>query len=120
MAAAFSSAIILSLIAVQIAYESLLRLIHPVPIAYGEAIAVAVLGLAVNLVSAWLLRDTHDHHGHGHSHDAHHGHSQRHRHHDNNLRAAYVHVMGDAATSVLAIAALLTAMYSNLAMLCAA
>jgi cation diffusion facilitator family transporter len=106
--AAFSSAIILGLIAVQIAYESALRLVNPVPIAYGEAIAVAVLGLAVNLVSAWLLRDDHDHHhGHGHSHDDHH------HHHDNNLRAAYVHVLADAATSVLAIAALVTAMYSQ-------
>ena len=73
--AAFSSAIILALIAVQIAYESVVRLIHPVPIAYGEAIAVAVLGLAVNLVSAWLLRDDHDHH-HGHGH-AHYDHDQR-------------------------------------------
>jgi cation diffusion facilitator family transporter len=105
--AAFSSAIILGMIAVQIAYESALRLVHPVPIAYGEAIAVAALGLCVNLVSAWLLRDDHDHHhGHGHAHDDHH-------HHDNNLRAAYVHVLADAATSVLAIAALVTAMYSQ-------
>jgi cation diffusion facilitator family transporter len=104
--AGFSSAIILGLIAVQIAYESAVRLVYPVPIAYAEAIAVAVLGLAVNLVSAWLLRDTHDHdHDHGHSHG--------HRHHDNNLRAAYVHVMADAATSVLAIAALVTAMYTR-------
>ena len=108
--AAFSSAIILSLIAVQIAYESAIRLVHPVPIVYGEAIAVASLGLLVNLVSAWLLRDSHDHHGHGHSH----GHSHDHDdHHDNNLRAAYIHVLADAATSVLAIAALVTAMYSD-------
>ncbi|WP_081851359.1 CDF family Co(II)/Ni(II) efflux transporter DmeF [Bradyrhizobium sp. URHD0069] len=115
--AAFSSAIILAMIAIQIAYESVLRLVHPVPIAYGEAISVAVLGLAVNLVSAWLLRDTHghDHHGHGRSHGDDHGHdhSHGHRHQDNNLRAAYVHVMADAATSVLAIAALVTAMYSQ-------
>ena len=116
--AAFSSALILAMIAVQIAYESVLRLINPVPIAYGEAIAVAVLGLAVNLVSAWLLRDNHDHdhHGHGHSHVGHdhagHDHGG-HRHHDNNLRAAYVHVLADAATSVLAIAALVTAMYAG-------
>src|ERR1700716_2202857 len=89
--AAFSSAIILGLIAVQIAYESVIRIIHPVPIEYGEAIAVAVLGLGVNLVSAWLLRDSHD----------------------NNLRAAYIHVLADAATSVLAIAALVIAMYSQ-------
>jgi len=105
--AAFSSAIILAMIAVQIAYESMSRLIRPVPIAYGEAIAVAALGLGVNLVSAWLLRDDHDHHGHDHTHD--HGH----RHHDNNLRAAFVHVMADAATSVLAIAALVVAMVSQ-------
>jgi len=104
--AAFSSAIILAMIAVQIAYESVVRLVNPVPIAYGEAIAVAVLGLAVNLVSAWLLRDDHDHH-HGHDH------AHGHHHHDNNLRAAYVHVMADAATSILAIAALLMAMYAK-------
>src|SRR5438445_5852776 len=106
--AAFSSAIILAMIAVQIAYESVVRLFHPVPIAYGEAIAVATLGLAVNLVSAWLLRDTHDHHhGHGHG-DAH-----AHHHHDSNLRAAYVHVLADAVTSILAITALVVAMASQ-------
>ena len=105
--AAFSSAILLAMIAVQVAYESAVRLVHPVPIAYGEAILVAVLGLGVNLVSAWLLRDTHDHDHPGHSH------AHGHHHHDNNLRAAYVHVLADAATSVLAIAALVTAMYSQ-------
>ena len=116
--AAFSSAIILGLIAVQIAYESAIRLVHPVPIVYSEAIAVAVIGLAVNLVSAFLLRDSHDHHGHDHGHahahdHAHaHGHAEHH-HHDNNLRAAYVHVLADAATSVLAIAALVIGMYSH-------
>jgi cation diffusion facilitator family transporter len=104
--AAFSSAIILAMVAVQIAYESATRLVYPVPIAYGEAIAVAALGLGVNLVSAWLLRDTHDHH-HGQ------GHSHGHRHHDNNLRAAYVHVLADAATSVLAIMALVIAMLAQ-------
>ena len=117
--AAFSSALILLIIAVQIAYESVLRLMSPVPIVYGEAIAVASLGLCVNLASAWLLRDSHDHH-HGHDHgedhddhahdyaDAHH-----HHHHDNNLRAAYIHVLADAATSVLAIAALVVAMLAG-------
>ena len=104
--AAFSSAIILAMIALQIAYESAIRLVHPVPIAYGEAISVAVLGLGVNLISAWLLRDADDHH-HGH------GHSHGHHHHDNNLRAAYVHVLADAATSVLAIVALVVAMVSQ-------
>jgi cation diffusion facilitator family transporter len=101
--AAFSSAIILAMIAMQVAYESAVRLVHPVSIAYGEAIVVAALGLGVNLISAWLLRDDHDHH---HSHDHSHGHR-----HDNNLRAAYIHVLADAATSILAISALVVAMY---------
>lgn len=105
--AAFASAVILAVVAIQIAFESVERLINPVGIAYREAIAVAVLGLIVNLVSAFLLREEHDdhHHGHGHAHDHNHGH-----HHDNNLRAAYVHVLADAATSVLAISALIAAM----------
>jgi cation diffusion facilitator family transporter len=128
--AAFGSAIILGMIAVQIAYESVLRLISPVSIDYREAIAVACLGLAVNLVSAFLLRDSHDHHhGHGHAHDHdddhdhddghdhdHHDHHHQdhgHHHRDNNFRAAYVHVMADAATSLLAIGALVIAMYSG-------
>ena len=107
--AAFSSAIILALIALQVAYESAVRIIYPVPIAYHEAMAIAVLGLAVNIVSAWLLRDEpHDHASHSHHH---HGHAKAHRHHrDNNLRSAYVHVLADAATSVLAILALALAM----------
>jgi cation diffusion facilitator family transporter len=99
--AAFASAIVLAMVAVQIAYESAVRFVHPVPIAYGEAILVAALGLGVNLLSAWLLRDTHDHDRHDHGH---------HHHHDNNLRAAYVHVLADAATSILAILALVVAM----------
>jgi cation diffusion facilitator family transporter len=108
--AAFASAIMLALIAIQIGFESAERLVRPVPIAYGEAIAVAVLGLAVNLVSAWLLRESHDdHHHHGHAHSHSHSHSP----HDNNLRAAYVHVVADAATSVLAIAALVAAMVAQ-------
>ena len=115
--AAFSSALILGIIAIQIAYESVLRLISPVPISYGEAIMVACLGLAVNLFSAWLLRGQHDHH-HGHAHAHHHDHDHGHDHHphhhrDNNFRAAYVHVLADAATSVLAIAALVIAMLSG-------
>jgi cation diffusion facilitator family transporter len=130
--AAFSSAIILLMIAIQIAYESVLRLIAPVPIAYGEAIAVASLGLCVNLVSAWLLRDSHDHHhghthGHAHDHDDdgdhdhndqdddhHHAHDGHHGHgHDNNLRSAYLHVLADAVTSVLAIMALVIGAFSG-------
>ena len=104
--AAFASAVILGIVAIQIAFESVERLINPVAIAYREAIVVAVLGLAVNLVSAFLLREEHDDHHHGHAHGSHHPHAHR----DNNLRAAYVHVLADAATSVLAIAALVAAM----------
>ncbi len=113
--AAFSSAVVLGLVAVLIAWESAWRLASPVPIHFEQAIAVAVLGLVVNLVSAWLLRHEppaphgHDHdHGHGHAH----AHAHAHAHegapgHDHNLRAAYVHVLADALTSVLAIVALL-------------
>ncbi|CAN7195749.1 CDF family Co(II)/Ni(II) efflux transporter DmeF [Rhizobium sp. LjRoot98] len=136
--AGFASAIVLALIALLIGWESLLRLANPVQISFSQAIAVAVIGLAVNLVSAFLLKDDHDHLGHshgGHSHGGHahhshhheaqpagghhdHGHSghsyEGHAHHghaapgtDNNLRSAYLHVMADALTSVLAILALL-------------
>jgi cation diffusion facilitator family transporter len=101
--AAFASAIILGLIALQIAFESVMRLFNPVAIAYGEAITIAVVGLAVNVLSAWLLRDDDHHHGHDHDHAQDHDHAH---HRDNNLRAAYIHVITDAATSVLAILAL--------------
>ncbi|MCZ0738651.1 CDF family Co(II)/Ni(II) efflux transporter DmeF [Phreatobacter sp. AB_2022a] len=101
--AGFASAVVLALIALLIGWESFQRLTNPIPISFGQAIAVAVVGLAVNLVSAWLLKDDHDHHhGHHHDHDHHDGPAQ-----DNNLRAAYLHVLADALTSVLAIAALL-------------
>jgi cation diffusion facilitator family transporter len=116
--AAFTSAVALAMIALAIGYESLTRIAHPQPIAYDEAIGIAALGLAVNLACAWLLRDDHDHHyAHAHSHD-HHAHGEHehrahdhdhHHHRDNNLRAAYVHVLADAATSVLAIGGLLLA-----------
>lgn len=102
--AGFASAIVLAMIALLIGWESLLRLYSPVAIDFGQAVLVASIGLVVNLVCAWLLRGDHDHHHHDHHHD--HGH---HHHHggDNNLRAAYLHVMADALTSVLAIGALL-------------
>jgi cation diffusion facilitator family transporter len=98
--AAFSSAIVLAMIALLIGYESVLRFFHPVGIAFGEAIPIAALGLAVNLLSAWLLRGDHDHGHHAHDHEHDHGH---HEHRDLNLRAAYVHVLADAAVSVLAL-----------------
>lgn len=107
--AGFASAIILGLVALYMVYESVVRLLNPVPIRYGDAILVAVVGLAVNLLSAWLLRGhDHAHHGHGHPHDEGHGHAHG---HDLNLRAAYLHVLADALTSVLAIIALLGGRY---------
>jgi len=99
--AAFSSALILALIAGLIGYEAVRRLYAPVGIDFAEATWLAALGLAVNLASAALLFDGGHAHDHGYDHD-HHGH-----HHDANLRAAYVHVLADAMTSVLAIVALL-------------
>jgi cation diffusion facilitator family transporter len=103
--AAFASGLALAMVALFIGYESITRLIHPHAIAYDEALAVAGLGLCVNLASAWLLRGDHAHH-----HDGDHNH---HNHHhdeaDHNLRAAYVHVLADAATSLLAIGGLLLA-----------
>jgi cation diffusion facilitator family transporter len=111
--AGFSSAIVLAMISLLIGYESVGRLFEPVTIHYGEAIAIASVGLAVNLASAWLLGADHHHddHGHAHDHDHHddHEHDTHHHHHDHNLRAAYWHVMADALTSVLAIAGLLAA-----------
>jgi cation diffusion facilitator family transporter len=104
--AAFASAIVLALIALMIGWESIQRLADPVPISYGQAMVVAALGLVVNLVSAVLLRADHHGHHHAHEHGGHaHGH-QAHEHHDHNLRAAYIHVLADALTSVLAIVAL--------------
>jgi cation diffusion facilitator family transporter len=126
--AAFSSAIILGMIGLGIGYESVLRLLSPVTIHYREAIPIAALGLCVNLASAWLLRDSHDHahgHSHAHDHDDHdhddhdhvvgdhdhhaHDHAPASRPADTNYRAAYVHVLADALTSVLTIAGLMAA-----------
>src|SRR5689334_22184104 len=86
--AAFTSAIILAMIALLIGYESADRLVNPVPIAFNQAIPIAVVGLGVNLLSAYLLRDDYDHH-HGHVHELDHHHAH-HVHRDHNLRAAFV------------------------------
>lgn len=94
----FGSAVVLAVIALLMGVESVQRLFSPVTIRFNEAIAVAVIGLAVNLISAYLLRGQHHH-----SHDP-----GRHHHHDHNLRAAYLHVVADALTSLLAIVALIT------------
>ena len=111
--AGFASALILGIIALGIGVQSFIRLLNPVNVAFGQATVIAVIGLGVNIVSAFLLSGAH-HHGHHHDHyhnaldhgEARHVHSQ-----DNNLRSAYVHVLADALTSVLAIAALLTGRY---------
>jgi cation diffusion facilitator family transporter len=136
--AGYSSAIVLAMIALLIAYEAVLRFLNPVPIAFNEAIPIAALGLLVNIASAWLLAGGHHHgHSHGHDHDHAHDHSHAHahdhddahdddhqhdddhdhdrhhaheRHHrDNNMRAAVIHVMADAAVSVLVIVGLVLA-----------
>jgi len=107
---AFSSGVILLFTSLLIGWESVERLLSPQAIRYDEAIIIAVLGLAVNLASAWLLHDDHDHGGHSHgdqSHDHDHDHDHHAHHHDLNLRAAYVHVASDAAVSLLAIVGLL-------------
>ncbi len=116
--AGFASALVLGVVAVGIGVESVKRLLEPTTVAFGEATIVAVVGLAVNLVSALLLGAGHHHHGHDHhGHDHHHDHDHHHEHHhghhgvhnsgDNNLRSAYMHVLADALTSILAIVALL-------------
>lgn len=103
--AGFASAMILALISLLIGWDSIVRLLNPTPINFVNAIEVASVGLVVNLVCAWLLKDDH-HHGHGHSHGHDHSHHHGH-HHDNNFKAAYVHILADALTSIFAIAALL-------------
>jgi cation diffusion facilitator family transporter len=109
--AGFSSAIVLAMISILIGYESVARLFQPVPIHFAEAIPIACLGLAVNIVSAWLLsgpgHSHHHDHPHHHDHAHHHGHAGTHR--DNNMRAAVIHVMADAAVSILVIIGLILA-----------
>ena len=95
----FASAVLLMAVVALMVFGSVERLIAPQPIHYPEAMVVAAVGLLVNIVSALLL-------GHAHHHDHHHHERHRHHHHDLNLKSAYVHVIADAATSVLAIAAL--------------
>ncbi|PAK13119.1 CDF family Co(II)/Ni(II) efflux transporter DmeF [Burkholderia ubonensis] len=131
--AGFTSAIVLAMIALLIGYEAVSRFLSPVPIRFGEAIPIAVLGLLVNLASVWLLgghhhgHGHHHHHAHGHAHDEHahddasktagvehdHDHGDAHPHaattRDHNIRSAYAHVMADTAVSVLAIAGLVLA-----------
>jgi cation diffusion facilitator family transporter len=123
--AGFTSAIVLAMIALLIGYEAVSRFVSPIPIHFREAIPIAVVGLIVNVVSAWLLSGDdhhgHEHHGHGHSHpgdhesDDEHAHGDEHEHassaalRDNSIRSAYIHVIADAFVSVLAITGLVLA-----------
>ncbi len=117
--AGYTSAVILAMIALLIGYEAISRLFAPVPIHFAEAIPIAVLGLAVNMGSAWLLSGGDHHHGHEHGRQHRHHHGEEHAHgaeghghghgaahRDNNMRAAVIHVLADAAVSVLVIAGL--------------
>lgn len=125
----FTSAVALGLVAIVMLVESGVRLVNPQDIHFDQAIMVAVIGLIVNVVSVFLLKDHHSHdHGHGHSHshghshghspeqnhEHNHGHNHSHGHEDHNLKAAYFHVLADALTSLLAIGALLLGKYVGL------
>jgi cation diffusion facilitator family transporter len=109
----FSGAVLLAVFALLMAGESLERLINPVDIIFNQAILVAVLGLVVNGLSVFIL-GVHDHHHDHEDHDHHDHHHSHAHHHDHNLKSAYLHVMADALTSVLAIVALLAAKYFGL------
>ena len=101
----FASAVALGIVALMMVIESIQRLVEPQNIQFSEAIIVAFIGLVVNVVSAFILKDDHHHHHHeGHSH----------HHHDHNMKAAYLHVLADTLTSVLAIVALLIGKYIGL------
>lgn len=115
---AFSSALLLGVVALLMVWESVHRLLDPVAIDYRAAIIVTVIGLAVNVASAFLLGGHEHHHDDDHVHgDVDHDHHGHEHHHDHNLRAAYVHVLTDALTSVLALVALGGGLWLGLAWL---
>jgi cation diffusion facilitator family transporter len=128
--AGFTSAVVLAMISVLIGYEAITRFRDPVSIEFREAIPIAIVGLVVNLLSAWLLRGSehgHSHGGHDHAHEPHHDHNHDHQPsgpgsdhgvhapaakattRDNSIRSAYAHVLADAFVSVLAITGLILA-----------
>jgi cation diffusion facilitator family transporter len=102
--AGYSSAILLMVVALFMAFQSIERLFNPIDIHYNQAIPIAILGLLINLICAWLLHDDHHHH---HENEQQH----EHHHHDLNQKAAFMHVVADAVTSVFAIIALFAAKY---------
>ncbi len=105
--AGYSSAILLMVVAVLMALQSIERLLNPIDILYNQAIPIAILGLVINLICAWLLHEDHHHHHHDHVHEN----EQMHTEHDLNQKAAFMHVVADAVTSVFAIIALFAAKY---------
>lgn len=117
--AAYSSSLLLAGVALAMLFEAATRLFEPHRIHYDEALTIAVLGLVVNLLSAWLLhgQDAHHHHGHHDHHDHHeadHAAGHDHHHEDHNLKAAYLHVLADALTSVAAIIALVAGKWAGI------
>ena len=111
---AYTSAIVLGIVGVIMIFSSIERIINPLNIHYNQALFVAILGLLVNLVCAIILNSGGHAHEHEHYHHEEHEHSHhKHDHEDLNLKSAYLHVVADALTSVLAIAALLGAKYFN-------
>lgn len=106
--AGYTSALFLGFTALYMIWESVSRIIHPVQISFNEAILVSVIGLLVNISCVWMLHGNEHHHDHDHQHE---------HNHDHNLRAAYLHVLADALTSVLAIVALLSGKYLGLSFL---
>jgi cation diffusion facilitator family transporter len=130
----FASSVFLLCVVLLIGFEAIEKLFHPIVIAYNEALIVAVIGLLINVICAFILRDSHTHshsdahsHSHSHSHDhayshesAHdHSHDETHGHEDqdHNIRGAYIHVLADAVTSVSAILALLAAKFYSVSFL---
>ena len=110
--AGYSSAILLMVVAVFMGVQSIERLFNPVNIHYNKAISIAIVGLIVNFICAWLLRENGHHHHHSHDdHDHHHDHYHSHDDHDLNQKAAFLHVVADAVTSVLAIIVLFAGKY---------
>jgi cation diffusion facilitator family transporter len=115
----FTGAVLLAVFALMMAWESVVRIVYPVDISFNQAIVVAFVGLIVNGASVFILGHKHEHvhedgdHSH-HEHEEMHAASHDHHHHDHNLRAAYLHVLADALTSVLAIFALLAGKYFGL------
>jgi cation diffusion facilitator family transporter len=115
----YTSAIGLTIIALFMGYESIARFLNPVTIEFNEALMVCVIGLVVNLLSAWILNDqhhdhdhhVHDHHGHDYDHSEHDHDHHSHHHHDHNHQSALAHVLADALTSITAMIALLIGKY---------